>query len=120
LEFCAHSKAHRLTVLRELGPFFASCQLALIYPAGNQDVPVVLERIRQLFDGNLSVVTLARDLTDALMREKEALAIASEVGRLRMQLAEASSPRALVRATLLRMMPAKARKALKAMRDAIR
>jgi len=120
LEFCAQRKAYRLTVLRELGPFFASCQLGLIYPADNQDVPVVLERIRQLFDGNLSVVTLARDLTDALMREKEALAMASEVGRLKVQLAEASSPRAFVRATLLRMMPAKARKALKAIRDAIR
>lgn len=74
VQFCATHADYRLTALREISPFFASSQLGLICQRTNAHIPDVLERIRQLYEGNFQFLTLVRELTTAVVREEAALA----------------------------------------------
>ncbi len=63
LECCART-GYVLTACREISPFFASSRMALLYPADNAFVPDVLDRIRQLFDGNFQFLELIKSLVE--------------------------------------------------------
>jgi hypothetical protein len=52
------ASAYRFTLLREISPFFAASQMGLICRRDNQAVPEVLNRIREMFDGNFGYASL--------------------------------------------------------------
>jgi len=85
LSFCMKHPSYRLTALRELSPFFASSQLGLIYPVQEEEVGKILQRLRQLYEGNfefLSLVnhstTLARENARLLRQQEEAAPLLKE------------------------------------------
>jgi hypothetical protein len=49
---------HQFVLLRELGPFFAASQIGLICRRDNQAVPEVLNRVREMFEGNFGYASL--------------------------------------------------------------
>ena len=120
LRFCARATGYRVRLLRELGPSFSMSQTALIFPTADHDVPAVLERLRLLLDGNFDPLTLARDLTDALIREKQGSINETEVARLQRELARAWTWREGMKRLLSRALPARLMKAMKSARDAAR
>ena len=56
---------YRLCATRELSPFLADSDLALIYPVGDADVPAALERIALSFDGNFQFINLLQAAAEA-------------------------------------------------------
>lgn len=49
---------HQFVLLRELSPFFATSQMGLICRRDNQAVPEVLNRVREMFEGNFGYASL--------------------------------------------------------------
>src|SRR5258708_25188945 len=49
---------HCLLPVREISPFFFTSNLGLIYPRNNPHVPDVINRLRQLYEGNFDFLTL--------------------------------------------------------------
>lgn len=78
LSFCARQPSYRLTALRELSPFFASSQLGLIYPANQEEAGQILQRLRQLYEGNFEFISLVNHST-TLARENTRLVQQQEV-----------------------------------------
>jgi hypothetical protein len=63
---------YRLCAARELSPFLAESDLALIYPAADADVPAALERIALSFDGNFQFINLLQAAAEAAVAESPA------------------------------------------------
>jgi len=55
---CPAGGALRLVLLREISPFFASSEMALVHAAGDQVVLGILERLAALYEGNFQFLTL--------------------------------------------------------------
>ena len=60
---------HRLRLLRELSPFLAQSDLAMVYPEDNEALPAALERIEQSFEGNFQFLNLINVVTAAALRD---------------------------------------------------
>lgn len=58
LSTCSPSSPYQLTVMRDISFFFAGSQLGLIYKKDNHIIPDILSRMRQLYEGNLDLLTL--------------------------------------------------------------
>ncbi len=61
LNVCRIGSDYRLSLMREVSPFFATSQLAVISRRDNQHIPSILDRIRALYDGNFNYLALAEE-----------------------------------------------------------
>lgn len=59
---CDSHHEHRLAAFREICPFTATSQLAVLYRASNRDADEMLERMGHWFDGNFQFLSLTREL----------------------------------------------------------
>lgn len=58
LDACPGPSQHQFTLLREISPFTAGCQLGLIYRRKNHFVIEILDRIKMMFEGNFDYLSL--------------------------------------------------------------
>jgi hypothetical protein len=72
VSFCSHDSPHRLLLARELSPFFAASQLAVISARGDERAGVVLRRIAGTFEGNFQFLSLAEQVVTAAQRAEAA------------------------------------------------
>jgi len=62
IAYGASHEEHRLAALREICPFTATSQLAILYRASNSNADEALERLGHWFEGNFQFLSLAREL----------------------------------------------------------
>lgn len=56
LTVCHNQNSYKLSLLREISPFCADSQIGLIYREDSRHVPEILNRIKQLYEGNFDFV----------------------------------------------------------------
>lgn len=61
LALCRSDSPYRMMALRELRPFFAHSQLAVIFRRDNPNMPDILERIGHMYDGNFDFIALVEN-----------------------------------------------------------
>lgn len=61
---------YEFALVREQSPFLAASALGLLYPKTQREVPGILRRIAQLFEGNFDYVTLLRDHLQLTVEQK--------------------------------------------------
>jgi hypothetical protein len=81
VDFCSADSPYRLVALREVSPFLSSSEVGLVFRRSNPRIPLVLERIQQLYEGNFQFLKLIKSTTDAAVAEdtKSGQAIASRL-----------------------------------------
>lgn len=68
---CPEQSQHQFTLLREISPFMAGCQLGLIYRKKNQHIPEILDRIKMMFQGNFDYLSLVAANVDLQVSNKQ-------------------------------------------------
>ncbi len=68
INYCAQHEL-QIRAWREISPFLGQSQLGVIYPSDNVEMPAILERTRQLFDGNFQFLSLARHAINGMLYE---------------------------------------------------
>lgn len=61
LSVCKLDSLYRLSPMREVSPFFAMSQLAVISRRDDANIPAILDRLRALYDGNFNYLALAEE-----------------------------------------------------------
>jgi hypothetical protein len=85
----------RLVLFREVCPFLAASSLALLYPAECAGTPERLERLEEVFTGNLDFLTMARHLVELTRENAELSAAREDLREARAEVAALQSSRAL-------------------------
>lgn len=67
LDFCVSHAAYRLTLLRELSPFFFASTIGVVHPAQHAGLQLCFDRLRQAFEGNFQFLAMAKALTEATL-----------------------------------------------------
>jgi hypothetical protein len=68
LRFGRENPGYHLRALRELSPFLAESDLAVLHRANQSDAPEALQRIAQGFEGNFQFINLVQAVTAAALR----------------------------------------------------
>lgn len=81
LRFRREHPGHRLRALRELSPFLADSDLAVIHRADRPAAPAALERVAQAFEGNFQFVNLVQAVATAASDGATAAGVGEDTGR---------------------------------------
>lgn len=68
LDYCAAHPEYRLTMLRELSPFFFASSVGIVHPINHAELRLLFDRLQYMYEGNFQFLTLAKALTETVMQ----------------------------------------------------
>jgi hypothetical protein len=71
IAFCGPDTPYSIIATREISPFLATSRLGIIGKVGHSYLPPILQRLRQLFEGNFQFLSMVNTVIDVTAREKD-------------------------------------------------